>query len=103
MKKVIDGKIYNTDTAQRICTLPCNADGDSFKEHYTSLYRTKNGNYFLEGDGGAATMWARSVGNAKIWGSGLRQIDTAEAMQHACSANLSPEEMLAAGFELQYA
>ena len=102
MKRVIDGKIYDTKTAEEICELPCSAQGKSdFRYHDTDLYRTKRGAYFLAGEGGAMSMWAQSVGNAYTWGDGLRVISKEEAREYAEAAELSPEDMQAAGFEIE--
>ncbi len=42
MKKVINRKMYNTDTAERICFRR-----DSYEDNYTTLYRKKNGEFFF--------------------------------------------------------
>lgn len=101
MKRVIAGRVYNTETATRICSLPCHAESTSdFSYHDTDLYRTKNGNYFLAGEGGPMSMWSKSHGNSTSGGEGITPIDKAEAMEYAESADLKPEEMIAAGFNL---
>ena len=68
MKKVIDGSLYNTDTARLI--------GEWDNRRYGSLdfcgerlYRTKSGKYFLHGEGGAMSKYARSCGSNQ-WSSG---------------------------------
>jgi len=67
MRKVIDGKVYDTETAEQIAT-------DSFSNYgdltYWSeaLYRTQKGNWFLCGEGGALTKYARGVGQNEIGG-----------------------------------
>lgn len=104
MKRVISGRVYNTDTATEICELPCSHYCGDFAYHSTRLYRTKNGNYFLAGRGGPMSMWARPVGNNGTGGGeGIRPLDADEAMWYAESCDLSPEEMIAAGFSLQEA
>lgn len=68
MKKVIDGSLYNTDTARLL--------GEWDNRRYGSLdfcgerlYRTKSGKYFLHGEGGAMSKYARSCGSNQ-WSSG---------------------------------
>lgn len=68
MKKVIEGSLYNTDTARLI--------GEWDNRRYGSLdfccerlYRTKSGKYFLHGEGGAMSKYARSCG-CNHWSSG---------------------------------
>lgn len=102
MKRVIGGKSYDTDTAKEICELPCSFYKGDFQYHSTSLYRTLRGAYFLAGEGGPMSMWAKPVGsNGHSGGSGLCVIDADEAREHAERAGLSAEEMVAAGFEIE--
>ena len=68
MKKVIDGSLYNTDSARLL--------GEWDNRRYGSLdfccerlYRTKSGKYFLHGEGGAMSKYARSCGSNQ-WSSG---------------------------------
>ena len=108
MKKVIAGRVYNTETAIEICEIPCNSSGvTDFRWHETSLYRTKNGNYFLAGEGNAMSMWSEPCGDMTGSGSGIRPITKSEARDYAevgeiglYRRSLTPEEMLEAGFEL---
>lgn len=62
MKKIINGKRYDTETATCIGTYEPYSHGDLhwFKE---TLYVTKNRAYFLHGYGNAASPYAESAGN----------------------------------------
>ena len=55
-KKVIDGKMYDTATADEICRVSNSLGMDDFDFLDASLYRTDNGRYFIAGDGGAASV-----------------------------------------------
>lgn len=102
MKRVIDGKVYDTETATAICELACHYYQGDFNWHDTRLYRTQRGAYFLAGDGGPMSMWAVPEGsNGYSGGSGLSVIDADEAREHAERAGLSPEEMIEAGFTIE--
>lgn len=89
---VIEGKLYNTETATEICECGSHAGlgpGD-FRYWTATLYRTPNGRYFLDGKGGPMSMWARPVGNNSMTGSsGIIPIsaddayDIAESELHA--------------------
>lgn len=68
MKKVIDGSLYNTDTARLICEWDNRRYG-SLDFCGERLYRTKSGKYFLHGEGGAMSKYARSCGSNQ-WSSG---------------------------------
>ena len=91
MKKIINGKLYNTDTADMLGEywngLPC---GD-FNKVDEALYRTKKGAYFIAGSGGALTHYARRCGdNSQCGGEGLRAVTEQEArewMEVHCTAD----------------
>ncbi|ODT72368.1 MAG: hypothetical protein ABS75_04480 [Pelagibacterium sp. SCN 63-23] len=82
MKKIIDGKRYDTDTAELICLLSCDAYAGAWDWHCTTLYRTKNGAYFLEGFGEGGSMWGRKLYdcNEYVSGEGLRVLTSEEAL-----------------------
>ena len=54
MRQVINGKMYNTETAVEIAGVRC---GEGFAFEETQLYRKKTGEMFLAGRGGANTRW----------------------------------------------
>lgn len=80
MKKIIDGKRYDTETAKEIGKrhngLSCN-DFGYLKE---TLYQTKKGNFFLYGEGGAFT-WAASghSDGTRSSGRGIKPLTIDEA------------------------
>ena len=63
MKKVINGKLYNTETADTVHSWDNGCYGGDFQRCEETLYRTKKGNYFLYGDGGPMSRYARNCGN----------------------------------------
>lgn len=99
MKKVIEGKVYNTETATLIGELCCSSYPGDFRYHKTGLYQSPKGTYFLAGSGGPKSMWSQSEGNSGYsGGSGLVTIPADEARSHAEDMDLDEEEMRAAGF-----
>ena len=64
MKKTINGKMYNTDTAIWVDSLIINSR-DSWNNISEDLYTTKNGNFFLSGYGESNTKWAVKFGQYK--------------------------------------
>ena len=58
MKKVIEGKVYNTETAKLLGEYSYSLCTDS---HYYSeeLYRTKNGTYYIYGEGNALSKYGQ--------------------------------------------
>ena len=103
MKKVIEGKTYDTETARKICDLACNCYPSDFGYHETKLYRTPKGRYFLAGHGNAASLWASRVSNSSGPGRGVRPVSNAEALEYAEEAGVSAEDLQAAGFALEEA
>ena len=62
MRKVVDGVIYDTEKAEEVDKHSEHYPGDFY--HYSeTLYRTKKGNWFLDGAGGPASKYATRCGN----------------------------------------
>lgn len=102
MKKVIGGKLYNTETATKIAVI--SKRDHNFSDHTTRLYITKKGNFFLQGKGGPMSRWAEPCGQSG-WsgGEGLVEVSKNEALEFAENANLDPDEMIEAGFKIREA
>lgn len=69
MKKVIDGRIYDTDKAEQIGTWWSSQDVRSFTHCEETLYRKRTGEYFLYGWGGPQSKYSRAVGQNE-WSGG---------------------------------
>ena len=69
MKKVIEGRLYNTDTAKCLGEWSNNIGYGDLNYLCETLYRTKSGAYFLYGEGGANTKYSISEGN-NSWSGG---------------------------------
>ncbi|KAJ49379.1 hypothetical protein BD780_003494 [Clostridium tetanomorphum] len=67
MKKVINKKVYNTETAELIAKCGNGLGSSDFRYLFEELYRTKKGQYFLYGEGGPMTKYSESAGNSS-WG-----------------------------------
>ena len=67
MRKVIEGKRYDTETAKQIAAASYSNYGD-LAYWAEGLYRTKKGNWFLVGEGRALTQYSRSVGQNETGG-----------------------------------
>ena len=65
MVRIIDGKKYDTETAESVS---CWNNGMHYDVKYESeiLYRTKKGNWFIQGSGGALSSYSRRDGNALL-------------------------------------
>jgi hypothetical protein len=63
MKRIIDGLKYDTDTAEKLHEWDNGIYGNDFKAHDETLYKTKNGRYFIRGWSGAMGPYSEPVGN----------------------------------------
>lgn len=68
MKKIINGKMYNTETAKRVGEWDNGRYGD-FGYCSESLYQKKTGEFFLYGEGGAMSKYVVYYG-PNSWGGG---------------------------------
>jgi hypothetical protein len=79
MKRIIEGKLYNTETAAKLCELACDFSKGNFRWHDTALYQTRGGAFFLAGEGHAMSMWATRFDNMHGPGDGIRPVSAEEA------------------------
>lgn len=70
MKKIINGKVYDTATAQIVGNWE-NVDYGDLDFISESLYRKRTGEFFLYGEGGPCSKYAGRVGNSG-WTNGER-------------------------------
>lgn len=68
MKKIINGKVYDTDKARHLGSDSYSHSGD-FHHWSEALYQKRTGEFFLHGEGGPMTRYARSVGQNEWSGS----------------------------------
>lgn len=91
MKKIINGRMYNTDTAHAVGEW-----NDSYPNdfHYVceTLYRKRNGEYFIHGEGGAMSKYAQSCGQNQ-WSGGEQIIPlTYDSARDWAEKNLDADE-----------
>lgn len=70
MKKIINGKVYDTDTARELGTWTNTWDHRSWTYVHESLFQKRTGEYFLFGEGGPQTKYAEAVGDNQWSGGG---------------------------------
>ncbi len=79
MIQVINGKRYNTETAQLVYKHWNGYNRSDFKYRSKCLYRTKNGAWFLHHDGGALSDMAISVSGGRGGSEAIEAIDADDA------------------------
>ena len=70
MKQIVRGLRYDTETAEQIASDSYSNYGD-FGYWSEEIYRTKRGNWFLVGEGGAMSPYARAVGQNETRGGSV--------------------------------
>ncbi len=71
MKKIIKGKLYDTDTSKFLANYDNGFGYSNFRWVTECLYQKKTGEFFLHGQGGAASKYAKSV-DLNSWEEGER-------------------------------
>ena len=80
MKKLIDGKLYDTDSAEQVAHYSTGGSTSDFKYFEETLHRTEAGRWFLAGEGHGMTQYASTTpGGMKGWGSDIRALSEDEA------------------------
>ena len=99
MKRVVDGKLYDTETAELIGEDSFSNKSD-FRYYDEALYKTAKGAFFLAGEGGAKTKYACPVENGATGGECLFVLSDKEAL-HWCEQHGVSVEVIAAHFEIE--
>lgn len=84
MKKIINGRKYDTEKATMLGEWANMSDYRDFNYFCETLYRKRNGEYFLHGEGNAASKYAESMGqNSWSGGSAIIPLSYESAQQWA--------------------
>ncbi|HDO26157.1 MAG TPA: hypothetical protein ENG95_05910 [Nitrospirae bacterium] len=82
MKKIINKKMYNTETSICLHSWDDGCYGNDFRACEESLYKTKRGAYFIAGSGGPMSKYAKSYGSNSTGGSSdITPVSKAEAIE----------------------
>lgn len=69
MKKIIEGKKYDTDTSTLVAEWEADFLANDFNWYMEQLYKKRTGEYFVYGEGNGASRYARTVGlHGGTWG-----------------------------------
>ncbi|GAB6152952.1 hypothetical protein JCM17380_17020 [Desulfosporosinus burensis] len=71
MRKIINGRTYDTATSECIGSWDNVRYGDNFHSYSEDLYKNTKGAYFLVGEGGAMSKYAVHSGNHAWGGKGI--------------------------------
>lgn len=93
-KKIIGGKMYNTETAKQLAYWNNGYTRSDFNFTEEALYLKKTGEYFLYGHGGAMSSYSESYGTSRCGGEGFTPL-TEEGAKHWAEAHLEADEYIA--------
>jgi hypothetical protein len=79
MNMIIDGKKYDTDTAEKVAGWGNGLHHGDFKHVYEELYRTSKGSWFLHGEGGPMSPYAEGIGRERWNGQRIVPMTDTEA------------------------
>lgn len=83
MKKVINGLRYDTDTAKVVASNDNGYYRNDFFYCEETIYKTAKGNYFLHGEGGAASPYSRICGsNSSCGGEDIILLTESEVIEY---------------------
>ena len=93
MKKISYGRMYNTETAKEVAKLTSNGiySRSDFRWKEETLYLKKTGEFFIYGEGGPMTEYARHVDNGRMWGESIIPMTKFEAkrwVEKNCEADV---------------
>ena len=71
MKKIINGKVYDTEKAKELGTYSNAGGWRDFNHFEETLYQKRTGEFFLFGEGGPMTRYAEAEGQ-NSWSGGRR-------------------------------
>lgn len=92
MKKIINGKVYDTNSANNVGGWDNNRSVTDFDYCSETLYRKRTGEFFLYGEGGAMSKYSVSRGN-NSWSGGEMIIPLSyEAAQKWAEKHLSGDD-----------
>lgn len=84
MKKIINGRLYDTDTAKPIGADGSNGSHSDFNYWEETLYKKRTGEYFLHGYGGPRSRYSKCFGdNSWGWGEAIIPLSYAKAREWA--------------------
>lgn len=81
MRKIINGKAYDTETGKKIAEKDNGYFCNDFNYACETLYKTPKGGWFLHGEGGARSAYASSVGRDSGYGHSIMPKTQEEAAE----------------------
>lgn len=80
MKAIIDGIRYDTEKAEAVASYSNGLGRSDFRFIYETLFLTCSGRWFLAGEGGPMTEYAKKVADGRMSGDSIRPLDRDAAL-----------------------
>lgn len=93
MKKIIDGRMYNTETAKVVAYGGNGLPDSEFGYCWETLYRKRNGEYFLHGEGGPYSPYSHCTDGHLYGGEKIVPFYEEDAKEW-CEKNLDTDEYI---------
>lgn len=93
MKKIINGKLYNTETAKELAFNAKGTNPRDFKYTSEALFQKENGEYFIYGVGGPMSKYAVPSGTVLMSGENIKPVTEYEAKKWA-EENMSADDYI---------
>jgi len=90
MKKIISGKVFNTETAE--CVADERNNLHNFYSTSEALYHTKNGVWFKHGESSAGGSYSSWHGNSCGYGEDIVVLTVEEVIRWSEEANIDDDE-----------
>lgn len=81
MKKIIKGKMYNTETAEMVGSYSKGNLQNDFNAYREELYRKKTGEFFIWGEGNGNTKYASHVESMRTYGNKIIPLTVDESKE----------------------
>ena len=102
MKRLINRKVYDTATAEKIAYWDNDMHGRDFGFMSETLYRTRRGAYFIHGQGGPMTAYGVHAYGGRMAGESLKAITETEAIEW-CEDRFIDPDVIAVHFSIDEA
>ena len=83
MKKIINKKLYDTETAKELAAWSNDYYPNDFHYAEETLYRKRTGEYFMYGEGGGLSRYAEHTPSGWTWGEQIIPLTYDEAREWA--------------------
>lgn len=103
MKKVINSKLYNTETSTSVACWWNHYGRSDFNFEREELYRSPKGAWFIFGEGGARSPYAVQYGSVISSGEDIRPLTEKEALEWLCAKKFAEEAIEYFGAQIEQA